>query len=124
MTVRGSSTSFDSRASRARLDRAFLGFLIVNWPSIFPIMQKNKFDKHYAEHIWDAQLQYVFSFPQSAGRRHKQCRKRARRLADWLVDWSTPAWHANANRLAYAPATQRPGPTVQSFGVPSATRNL
>jgi hypothetical protein len=42
MTVRGSSTSFDSRASRARLDRAFLGFLIVGWPSAFSTAPKRE----------------------------------------------------------------------------------
>ena len=35
MTVRGSSTSFGSRASKARLDRAFLGLLIMDWASAF-----------------------------------------------------------------------------------------
>jgi hypothetical protein len=53
MTVRGSSTSFDSRASRARLDRAFLGFLIVhklvvNFPDHAENENKNK---HYAKHV-------------------------------------------------------------------------
>jgi hypothetical protein len=62
MTVRGSSTSFDSRASRARLDRAFLGFLIVNWPSIFPNPRRNENEnKHYAKHVLEVQLQYVVS---------------------------------------------------------------
>jgi hypothetical protein len=35
MTVRGSSISFGSLASRARLDRAFLGFLDVQRISIY-----------------------------------------------------------------------------------------
>ena len=47
MTVRRSSTSFGSRASKARFDRAFLGFLVVYWTLA---LQGKESDAHYSKH--------------------------------------------------------------------------